>query len=305
MSPVSGSTIVPPSVPKAIVYTGMPASAASAAPSDVRRPTVVSPSLSSTITPGGRSESSSGSAALTSSFVPAERASPIAVDSASSRLSMPRSIVARSSVGSTSTPTEPENPISPTSTPGSTRSTKSRAASWAASNRRGSTSSAIIDSDTSNSTRIRPSVVVFSVVRSTGRATATTASANPSNCSPATTWRRQRGRFGCDLVEQVDLREAHRRRSPPAQDDHVQHGEPGDEQEQPQRPGARKSVLIGRSRRRGRPAPAGAGCAGRSRRASRRRSTTRSRRRGIGRARRHVGRVLPARRRRIAPAPSP
>ena len=61
----------PPSVPKAIVYTGMPASAASAAPSEVSRPTVVSPSLSSTITPGATSDS--GSAEFTSSGSGGER----------------------------------------------------------------------------------------------------------------------------------------------------------------------------------------------------------------------------------------
>ena len=53
-SPLSGSVIDPSGVPKAIVNTGTPASAASWAPSSVGRPTVVSPSDSSTIAPGRR-----------------------------------------------------------------------------------------------------------------------------------------------------------------------------------------------------------------------------------------------------------
>ena len=99
------------------------------------------------------------------------------------------------------------------------------AASWAATNRVGSTSSASIDSDTSNNTRMRPSLVVRSVSRSTGRAMAITAAVSPSSWTPATTWRRQRGRCRRDPVEQVDLGEANRRRPAPPQHDDVQHGE--------------------------------------------------------------------------------
>ena len=303
MSPVSGSWMVPPSVPNAIVYTGIPASAASAAPSDVSRPRVVSPSLSSTMTPGGRSESSLGSAALTSSLVPAERASPIAVDSASSRLSIPRSIVARSRVGSTSTLTEPENPIRPTSTPGSTSSTKLRAASWAASKRRGATSSAIIDNDTSNSTRIRPWVVVFDVVRSTGRATATTAKASPSSCRPATTCRRHRGRFGATLSSSSTcvnrIVAAVRQRNTTA----YATARPATTSRSQSHPGERKSVLIGRSRRRELPAHVCVACVARWCRANRRRSTVRSRRPVTARVRRLAGRVLPEQRQRSVPVP--
>ena len=73
-----------------------------AAPSEVSRPTVVSPSLSSTITPGRR-RSSRDRPSSRAVGCPPTSASPMAVDSASSRLSMPFSIALRSSVGSTST----------------------------------------------------------------------------------------------------------------------------------------------------------------------------------------------------------
>ena len=124
-------------------------------------------------------------------------ASPIAVDSASSKSSMPRSSSSRSSVGATSTFTTPLNEIRPTSTSGSTACRRSsRAACWAAVKRSGSTSVAIIDSDTSNSTKMRPWLRSRSVVRSTGRAMATRPIASPASWRMATTWRRQPGRCG-------------------------------------------------------------------------------------------------------------
>ena len=195
---------MPSGVPKAIVKTGTFAAAAASPPSAVGRPTVVSPSDSSTIAPGATSSSpplsspssSPESASWVSSRVPETRASPIAVDSASSRLSIPRSKAARSKVGATSLVTTPLNEIKPTSMSGATWSTNSRAASLAASRRLGSTSVAIIDSDTSNSTTMRPSLSVRSVDRSIGRAIATTPAAKPASCSPATTCRRQPGRCG-------------------------------------------------------------------------------------------------------------
>ena len=109
---------------------------------------------------------------------------------------MPWSMASRSSVGSTSTATLPLKEIRPTSTSSSTWSTKSRAAVLAASRRVGSTSVAIIDSDTSNSTRMRPSLSVRSLDVETGRAMAMTPAARPSSWMPATTWRRQPGRDG-------------------------------------------------------------------------------------------------------------
>ncbi len=191
--------------------TGTPASAAIWAPSSVGRPTVVSPSVSSTIAPGATSSSplssdplapppaaSSGwsPARSTSRAVPVARASPMAVDSSSSRASMAPSTAGRSRVGRTSTLTVPANDTSPTSTSGSTWPTNELAATFAASRRVGSTSVASIDSDTSNSTRMRPSLSVRSVETEIGRAMATTPAASPASCRTATTWRRQRGRDG-------------------------------------------------------------------------------------------------------------
>ena len=109
---------------------------------------------------------------------------------------MPWSRRSRSSVGSTSTATLPLKEISPTSTSSSTWSTNSRAASLAASSRVGATSVAIIDSDTSNSSMMRPSLSVRSVVADTGRAMATTPAVRPSSMRAAMTWRRQPGRDG-------------------------------------------------------------------------------------------------------------
>ncbi len=112
--------------------TGTPASAASWAPTSVGRPTVVSPSDSSTIAPGATSSSSSSGASSSSSrssasrvsrSAPVARASPMAVDSASSNSSIPRSSDSRSSVGGTSTVTTPLNEIRPTSMSGATCST--------------------------------------------------------------------------------------------------------------------------------------------------------------------------------------
>ena len=213
-SPLAGSVIVPSAVPKAMVNTGTPASAAAWPPSSVVRPTVVSPSVSSTSAPGasssspasdsvslsasasGESPPSGSSASRVSRLEPVTSASPMAVDSASSRPSMPWSRRSRSSVGGTSTPTAPLKETRPTSMSGATCSTKSRAACLAASRRSGSTSVAIIDSDTSNSTTIRPSLSVRSVEVVIGRAMATTPAARPASCSTATTWRRQPGRDG-------------------------------------------------------------------------------------------------------------
>ena len=117
--------------------TGTPASAASWAPTWVSRPTVVSPSDSSTMAPGATSSSMSSPASRTSRSAPVDRASPMAVDSASSRSSMPSSRRSRSSVGSTSTATLPLKEIRPTSMSSATWSTNSRAACLAASRRVG------------------------------------------------------------------------------------------------------------------------------------------------------------------------
>ncbi len=235
-SPLTGSVISPSGVPKAIVNTGTPASAASWAPSSVGRPTVVSPSDSSTIAPGAMSSSVSAlspsslsSASLVSRSAPVARASPIAVDSASSRPSMPASSDSRSSVGGTSTATLPLNEISPTSMSGATWSTNARAASLAASSRSGSTSVAIIDSETSNSTRIRPSLSVRSVVVVIGRAMATTPAARPSQLQHGDDVAPPAGAGRGDPVEQLDLGEAHRRPASPALDDDVGDAEGGDE----------------------------------------------------------------------------
>ena len=78
------------------------------------------------------------------------------------------------------------------------------------------TSVASIDSDTSNSSMIRPSAAVRSVVVVTGRAMATTPAASAEQldagddvAAPARALRR-------DLVEQLDLGEAHGGGAPPA-----------------------------------------------------------------------------------------
>ncbi len=111
---------------------------------------------------------------------------------------------------------------------------KVSAACCAATTRLGVTSVADIDDDTSNTSMIRPSLPMRSVVLLTGRAVATTPAASPSTCSDATTWRCHDGRCGDDAVEQVDLREPNGGGPPPPQHRHVRHGERGGDHEQPQ-----------------------------------------------------------------------
>jgi hypothetical protein len=90
-------------------------------------------------------------------------------------------------VGATRTDAAPLNATSPMRTSSGAWATKSVAAARAASTREGSTSVAIIDSDTSNSSRMRPSLSVRSVVAVTGRAIATTPAARPSSMRAAIT----------------------------------------------------------------------------------------------------------------------
>ena len=124
------------------------------------------------------------------------RASPMAVASSSCNPAIAWSSGVRSSVGGTSTVTEPLKDTSPISTSSATWSTKSVAACWAAASRFGATSVASIDSDTSRARMIRPSLTVRSVVVVIGLAMAITPADRPSNCRPATTWRRHCGRRG-------------------------------------------------------------------------------------------------------------
>ena len=189
---------------------------------------------------------------------------------------MPRSISLRSNVGATSALTTPLNEIRPTSTSGSTSSTKSRAACCAASKRSGSTSVAIIESDTSNRTRMRPWLRSRSVVRSTGRAMATMPIASPASCSTATRCRRQPGRCGAISSSRstwVNRTWAARRQRSTTTYATARRGIASRSHS---RPGSRKSVVIGAACPRGRPAGAGDGRGRRSHRASRRRSTARS-----------------------------
>ncbi len=194
MLPVSGSTITPSGVPKAIVNTGTPAAWAYAAPSSVEAPNVVSPSDSRTIAPGATCSSSLVASPVgapcnwTSRSVLAIKASPMAV--ASSSVQPGDRIVDGGAVrasAATSTATEPLNDTTPISTSSATWSTKSVAACCAAASRLGATSVASIDSDVSRARTIRPSLTTRSVVVEIGLATATTPAERPSNCSPATT----------------------------------------------------------------------------------------------------------------------
>ena len=205
-----------------------------AAPSEVSRPTVVSPSLSSTITPGadvgvlgvGGVHEQFGSGRQ------ARRRSPSTRRVRGCRCRSP-SHRDRAS-GSTSTLTWPENEISPTSTSGST-DRRSRAPPpgrrrIGSDRRRRPPSTA-----TRRTTRgCDPRSCVRSVSRSTGRAMAITATVSPSSCTPATTCRRQRGPLRRDTVEQVDLGEADGRGPAPPQHDDVQHGECHRDDQQPE-----------------------------------------------------------------------
>ena len=168
--------------------------------------------------------------------VPAIRASPIAVDSASSRLVDRRGRArSRSSVGGDldgdraaerdrARPRRRRRP-----------GRRSRvAASLAASSRVGSTSVASIDSDTSNSTRIRPSLACARSSSMIGRAMATTPAARPSSCSAGDDVAAPPRPATARLVEQVDLGEAHGGRPPPAQHGDVGDAEGGDGEQPPQ-----------------------------------------------------------------------
>ncbi len=123
-------------------------------------------------------------------------ASPIAVPSPSCSASIAAVSRCRSVVGSTSAETVPLNEISPTSMSASTASTKSAPACLAASSRFGATSSASIDSETSNNRMIFPAAFGRVTERSTGWAAANTPIVSAASCTPATAWRRHPGRLG-------------------------------------------------------------------------------------------------------------
>ena len=209
---------MPSGVPKAIVNTGTPASAASWAPTSV-----VGARRSSRRRSAGRSRRArrlarrrrvaavvavSASASCVSRLAPVARASPMAVDSASSRSSMPSSRRSRSSVGAPRRSPLPLNEIRPTSTSGVDLVDEVAGRLLGGVEPVGSTSVAIIDSDTSNSTRMRPrSRCARSSRRSAGRSRPRRRPGRAS-CS-----RRRRG--GASPagegrpVEQLDLGEPH------------------------------------------------------------------------------------------------
>ena len=192
----------------------MPAAAATSAPAAVGAPTTVSPSDRSTIAAGGASSpSASGgsvaSGAPSSSFGPsalsvssvddapnssrivpvvAIRASPIAVPSSSSNDSIDCVSLSRSSVGGTRNRMLALKLVNPISMDGFTASTKSSACAFAASKRFGSTSSACMDSETSNTSMM---IERSSAGRSSryGWARPNTPMAKPASSSAVTRWR--------------------------------------------------------------------------------------------------------------------
>ena len=181
--------IVPSAVPKAIVKTGMPAAAASWAPTSVGTPdgrlAVAQQHDRPRRRTGGRARRIGGRwpavAGQAHQQLGAGRQRVAdRRDSASWRSSMPPSsavaVERRAHVERRRAAERDQADLDVVRRPGR----RSRlAACWAAASRLGDTSVANIDSDTSNSRRIRPSLPMRSVVRSTGRAMATTPSGQP------------------------------------------------------------------------------------------------------------------------------
>ncbi len=164
--------------------------------------TVWVPSESSTIRAGG-GPCASGAPASERENVSIDcravnTASPVAVDSASCRLSTARLTEVRSVVGDTSTAAVPANDTRPRFTPGVSWSANDFAAACAAASRVGETSLAFIDSDTSITSmtvaRLRGTFAI-----ACGPASATVSTASAAIIAIAGTWRSRPGRFGATV----------------------------------------------------------------------------------------------------------
>ena len=164
--------------------------------------TVWVPSESSTTRAGG-GPSASGAPASERENVSIDcravnMASPVAVDSASCRLSTARLTAFRSVVGDTSTAAVPANDTSPRFTPGVSWSANDFAAACAAASRVGATSVAFIDSDTSiTSITVARLRGTFAIACGAASATVSTASAMIS--ATAGTCRTQPGLRGATV----------------------------------------------------------------------------------------------------------